>query len=364
MNESDASSVSHMSQLPEQDLAPRFYQPGEVVEGEVVRMDDDGMVVSVGQKMEGIVTLQEMRSMFSGEKAQYAPGETVRVAIVGGGGPDGMVLLSLDQALAEQKWQELEQAFSEGKPVIARITEHNRGGLVVDCRGIRGFIPFSHLAPVQGDDKEATLAARVCQESEFHILELDRSLDRLVLSERAIWQRQQGEAQDRFLAGLEEGALLSGKVSSIRDFGAFVDLGGMEGLIPISELSWSMVKTPGDVVKVGDAVDVYVIRVDLDRRRLTLSLKRTQPEPWETVHQRYQVGQVAEGTVTNLVPFGAFVKLEEGIEGLVHISELSQRRVTNPRECVYQGQHVKVMVLTIDVETRRMSLSYKQAFGF
>ena len=167
----------------------------------------------------------------------------------------------------------------------------------------------------------------------------------------------------RSLAKLEEGAIISGRVSSIRDFGAFVDLGEIDGLIPISELSWKMIKTPDEVVSIGDPVEVYVLRVDPANRRLTLSLKRTQPEPWDTVNERYTVGQVTEGTVSNLAPFGAFVNLEDGIEGLVHISELSTRVVTNPSECVYRGQKVRVMILNIDTEKRRIALSYRQAYG-
>jgi len=184
-----------------------------------------------------------------------------------------------------------------------------------------------------------------------------------VLSERAIWQKAQAEAHDRILAKLEEGTILSGRITSIRDFGAFVDLGEIDGLIPISELSWKMIKTPDEVVTIGDPVEVYVLRVDAANRRLTLSLKRTQPEPWDTVNERYTVGQVTEGTVSNLAPFGAFVNLEDGIEGLVHISELSTRVVTNPSECVYRGQKVRVMILNIDTEKRRIALSYRQAYG-
>lgn len=363
MRNIDVDSLSQMSDLPEQDLSPRVYQPGEVVEGEVVRVDEDGIVVGLGQKMEGIVLLQEMRSLTSEEQGRIKPGERITVAIVGQRGPGDMPLLSLDSALAERRWQQLKEHLAEGTAVTTRIIEHNRGGLVVDYQGIRGFVPFSHLAQMPGADREAGLAARVNQQAEFHVLELDQSQNRLVLSERVIWQKRQAEARDRFLADLEAGTVLAGKVSSIRDFGAFVDLGEMEGLIPISELSWRMIKSPDEVVNVGDGVEVYVLQVDRSRRRLTLSLKRTQPEPWETVHERYQVGLITEGTVTNLAQFGAFVMLEEGIEGLIHISELSSRRVNHPKECVYQGQKVRVMIVSIDTGNRRIGLSYKQAFG-
>ena len=362
MQERDLESFQ-MSDLLDQDISPRQYQTGEVVEVEVISMDDEGLVVDVGQKMEGLVPVQEMRSLAPGEHAQIEPGQLINVAIMGDSGPGGMALLSLDQALEDRRWQQLEQQLQEGAEVTARVVEQNRGGLVVDCQGVRGFVPFSHLAPVPGEAREDASAARLQEQAQFHILELDRSQQRLVLSERAIWQKRREEAQEQYLADLQEGTLLSGKVSSIRGFGAFVDVGEIEGLIPISELSWRMIKSPDEVVTVGDPVEVVVLRVERETRRLTLSLKRTQPEPWETVHERYEIRQIVQGTVTNLAQFGAFVKLEDGIEGLVHISELSQRRVTNPKECVYQGQHIRVMILTIDSEQRRIGLSYKQAFG-
>ncbi|MCH8282911.1 MAG: S1 RNA-binding domain-containing protein [Chloroflexi bacterium] len=362
MQEPDLESFQ-MADLLDQDISPRQYQAGEVVEVEVIRLDDEGLVVDVGQKMEGLVPIQEMRSLEPGAHARIEPGQRINVTIMGERGPGGMALLSLDQALEDNRWQQLEQQLQEGAEVTARIVEQNRGGLVVDCQGVRGFVPFSHLAPIPGGATEEALAARMHEQAQFHILELDRSQQRLVLTERAIGQKRREEAQDQYLAELEEGTVLSGKVSSIRGFGAFVDVGEIEGLIPISELSWRMVKSPDEVVTVGDQLEVVVLRVERETRRLTLSLKRTQPEPWETVHDRYEIHQIVQGTVTNLAQFGAFVKLEDGIEGLIHISELSQRRVNNPKECVYQGQHVRVMILSIDSQQRRIGLSYKQAFG-
>ena len=344
-------------------LSPRRYQPGEVVTGEVVRVDEDGIVVGVGLKTEGIIPPHEMRLLGHEEQTRLQPGDSIDVTILGGRGPGEMPMLSFDQARVEQSWVELQEKLSDGTTVTARIVEQNRGGLVAECLGIRGFIPFSHLAPTPGVDRDEGLAARIRQESEFNVLEIDREQGRLVLTERAIWQKLQSQAQERFIDQLEEGSLVDGKVTSIRDFGAFVNIGEVEGLIPISELSWRMVKTPDEVVSVGQPIQVQVLRVDKSNRRISLSLKRTQPEPWETVGERYKVGQITGGTVTNLMPFGAFVKLEDGIEGLVHVSELSQRRVNNPKECVYQGQNIQVLILSIDTQTRRIGLSYKQAFG-
>ena len=363
MVSSDYEEVSTMADLSEQDLSPRRYQRGEIVEGEVVRVDDDGIVVSIGLKTEGIVPPHEMRTLSPEDKEVLSPGDSVMVTVRGGRGPGDMALLSLDQAKEEQGWLELLQHSRDGSTVTARVVEQNRGGVVVNFQGIRGFVPFSQLAPVPSESREQAIAERMGQEYPFHILEVDQARERLVLSERAIWQKQQEEERDKFIAELEEGARVTGKVTSLRGFGAFVNLGRAEGLIHISELSWSRVKGPEEVVSVGQELEVQILKVDAETKRISLSLKRTLPEPWETVPERYNVGDIVDGTVTRLADFGAFVRLEDWVEGLVHISELSPRQVKNPSECVYVNQQVRVMILDIDPTKRRISLSYKKAFG-
>ena len=197
----------------------------------------------------------------------------------------------------------------------------------------------------------------------MNILELDESTDRLVLSERAIWKAQKDEEKKDYIDTLEAGSVVSGVVTSIRGFGAFVDLGPAEGLLPISEISWAVLNSADEAVSIGDMIDVLVLNVDCANQKITLSLKRTLPEPWETVHERYLEGQIVEGKVTRLVAFGAFVKIEEWVEGLIHISELSNRQIKNAKECVYVGQNVSVMIIAIDQPKKRMSLSYKKAYG-
>ena len=357
---------TNMADLPEEFLGPRTYQRGEAVEGEIVRIDDDGIVISVGLKMEGMVPLNEMRSISAEELAKLNPGDTLLVTLVGGRGPSDLALLSVDQAREHLWWRELQDSLDSGSTVTARVTGNNRGGMEVDYKGIRGFVPFSHLAPVDDglDSPEGReLDQRVGQECPFNVLELDQSQSKLVLTERAIWRRRQEEQRQQMVSQLQPGATLAGKVTSVRGFGAFVDIGGVQGLVHISELSWGTVKAPEDVVSVGEEINVYVLAVDPESQRINLSLKRTMPEPWETVPERYQIGEVVQGTVTNLAQFGAFVKIEEGVEGLVHISELSARVVNHPKECVYPGQSVRVMVVAIDSEHRRMSLSYRKAYG-
>lgn len=355
-----------MSELPEEVLGPRTYQPGEAMEGEVVRVDQDGIIVSVGLKMEGLVPSEEMRSVTAEELGRIKQGDKLLVTIVGGQGPGDMGLLSVDRAREHIWWQELHDAMEFGGMITAKVTGHNRGGMEVEYRGIRGFVPFSHLAMDAGssrDPDDNLLAQRIGEEGPFNVIEVDQDQDRLILSERAIWRQRQEEERLKFIKQVEIGATMPGKVVSVRGFGAFVDIGGVQGLVHISELSWGNVSAPEDVVKAGDEIYVYVLSVDPENQRISLSLKRTLPEPWETVPERYQIGEVVQGVVTKLAQFGAFVKLEEGVEGLVHITELSPRHVADPKECVYQGQSVKVMVLTIDSEHRRISLSYKKAFG-
>ena len=363
MASSDYEDVSTMADLSEQDLSPRRYQRGEIVEGEVVRVDDDGIVVSIGLKTEGIVPPHEMRTLSQDDKDGLNPGDSVMVTVRGGRGPGDMALLSLDQAKEEQGWLELLQQSKEGATITARVVEQNRGGVVVNFQGIRGFVPFSQLAPMPSDSREQAIAQRMGQEYPFHILEVDQARERLVLSERAIWQKQQEEERDQFIAELEEGARVNGRVTSLRGFGAFVNLGKAEGLVHISELSWTRIKGPEEVVSVGQELEVQILKVDPETKRISLSLKRTLPEPWETVPERYNIGDIVDGTVTRLADFGAFVRLEDWVEGLVHISELSPRQVKNPSECVYVNQQVRVMILDIDPAKRRISLSYKKAFG-
>lgn len=359
----DYDNFSTMAELSEQDLSPRRYQRGEVVRGEVVRVDDDGIVVSIGLKTEGIVPPQEMRTLALAEKERLQPGDSIMVTLKGGRGPGDMALLSVDQALEERGWLELLEHHQNGTPVTARVVEQNRGGVVVNYQGIRGFVPFSQLAPMPSDSREQTLAERMGQEYPFNILEVDQARERLVLSERALWQQQQDAARELFISELEVGRLVTGRVTSLRGFGAFVNLGQAEGLVHISELSWSRIKGPEEVVQVGQEIEVQVIRVEPETKRISLSLKRTRPEPWETVPERYNVGEIVEGTVTRIADFGAFVRLEDWVEGLVHISELSPRQVKNPKECVYLNQKVQVLILDIDPAKRRISLSYKKAFG-
>ena len=300
----------------------------------MVRVDDDGIVVSIGLKTEGIVPPQEMRSLDQEEKEQLKVGDSVMVTVKGGRGPGDMALLSLDQAKEEKGWAGTVAVFQGG-------SDHNRPDDGPEPGRRRSQLPgypwLCTIFPTGAGAQRVPRAGHCGTDGpgiSLNILEVDQARERLVLSERAIWQKQQDEVRDQFIAELEEGTRVTGRVTSLRGFGAFVNLGRAEGLVHISELAWARIKGPEEVVSVGQELEVQVLKVDTETKRISLSLKRTMPEPWETVPERYNVGQIVDGTVTRLADFGAFVRLEDWVEGLVHISELSSRQVKNPSECV------------------------------
>jgi small subunit ribosomal protein S1 len=249
----------------------------------------------------------------------------------------------------------------------ARVVEVNRGGLVADVEGVRGFIPLSQIARIRpgastiAQDTESQLASLVGQTLSVKVLEVNRARNRLVLSERAATQELRGQRRERLLAELKEGEVRRGRVSGITDFGVFVDLGGADGLVHLSELAWRPVTNPAEIVEVGSEVDVVVLGVDRERQKISLSIRRTQPEPWLKAAERYPVGSLVTGTVARLTTFGAFVRLDDGIEGLVHVSELSDHHVTHPRNVVKEGDVITVRVLRVEAERRRLGLSLRQA---
>ncbi len=351
-----------MAELLEAAEPVRELRRGQVVDGEVVRVDQDGILVSIGHKSEGIIPLREARSLTHEELDRYQPGTTVWAYVLEMAGEEGQVVLSLDRARGEAAWRLLEQCHEDGSDVAARITGVNRGGAVVDVSGAQGFVPFSQLGTWsrRGGGNQEALEQRVGEEVMLRVLEVDRRRNRAVLSERAALEKQHEESKQRLFDTIEEGQVLQGRVSGTCNFGAFVDLGGADGLIHISELAWTPVANPEEVVKVGDEVGVYVLRVDRENRRIALSLRHLQSAPWDSVAERYEVGHLITGTVTKLVEFGAFVKVEEGVEGLVHVSELSDRHIHHPKEVVQPGDTLTLSVISLDPMRHRLGLSLKQ----
>lgn len=332
----------------------------EVVEGQVMGFDRDGLLVDVGSKSEGLVPNSEMSSLSAAERAEMEPGSPVLVSVLDANeNNDGHIVLSVDRARAERSWRNLAKQMEAGEVVEAPVVGFNKGGLLVELGGVRGFVPASQVSSLTGggeEQRQMELAAYVGRPIAMKVIEVNRRRNRLILSERLATQERRESRKERLLEELREGQVLEGTVTSLADFGAFVDVGGADGLIHLSELSWSRVNHPRDVLKPGEKVQVMVLNVDREHRKIALSAKRTQPEPWTTALDRYQIGQMVTGTVTQVLPFGSFVRLEDGIEGLVHISELDNVSVA-------EGDVLQLRVIRIDTQRRRIGLSVRQADG-
>ncbi len=327
--------------------------------GKVVRIDKDEVLVDIGYKSEGVIPQGELsirRSIDPAEEVQL--GEEVDALVLTKEDQDGRLILSKKRARFERAWRRIEAAAESGEPVEGNVIEVVKGGLIIDL-GVRGFLPAS-LVDIR---RVQNLDEYLGQKIETKVIELNRSRNNVVLSRRAVLEEERKEARQQILDRLERGMVVEGTISNIVDFGAFVDLDGIDGLIHISELSWGHVNHPSEVLSIGDTVRVKVLDIDRDRQRISLGLKQTQEDPWERVVNTYNVGDVLEGKVTKVVSFGAFVEIMEGVEGLVHISELAQHHVENPREIVDPGDEVKVKILEIDDERRRLSLSLKRVEG-
>jgi small subunit ribosomal protein S1 len=326
------------------------------VSGKVVRIDRDEVLVDIGYKSEGVIPAKELSI-----RHDVDPGEVVKVGddiealVLQKEDKEGRLILSKKRAQYERAWSRIEQVMAEGGTIKGPVIEVVKGGLILDI-GLRGFLPASLVELRRVRD----LHPYVGQELESKIIELDRNRNNVVLSRRAFLEESQSESRKRVLESLTKGDRRTGKVSSIVNFGAFVDLGGVDGLVHVSELSWRHVEHPSEVVQVGDEVEVEVLDVDLERERVSLSLKATQEDPWKEFERNYSAGEIIEGEVTKIVPFGAFVRVAEGIEGLVHISELAEEHVESAEQIVQVGERVRVRVVEVDVPRRRVSLSMRR----
>ena len=339
------------------DQTIKYFNDGDIVEGTVVKVDHDEVLLDIGYKTEGVIPSRELSI-----KHDVDPGEVVEIGdevdalVLTKEDKDGRLILSKKRAQYERAWGTIEQLKENDEPVTGTVIEVVKGGLILDI-GLRGFLPASLVEMRRVRD----LQPYIGQELEAKIIELDKQRNNVVLSRRAWLEQTQSEVRSEFLHQLQKGQVRKGVVSSIVNFGAFVDLGGVDGLVHVSELSWKHIDHPSEVVAVGDEVTVEVLDVDLDRERVSLSLKATQEDPWRVFARTHAIGQIVPGKVTKLVPFGAFVRVEEGIEGLVHISELAERHIDVPDQIVTVGQDLMVKVIDIDLERRRISLSLKQA---
>jgi len=335
------------------------FEEGDVVNGKVVRIDRDEVLLDIGYKSEGVIPAGELsirKNVDTSEEVEL--GEEIDALVVTKEDSEGRLILSKKRARFEKAWRKIEAAAESGQPVEGNVIEVVKGGLILDL-GIRGFLPAS-LVDIR---RVHNLDEFMSQTLECKVIELNRSRNNVVLSRRAVLEEERKEVRDQILDRLQPGEVVEGKISNIVDFGAFVDLEGIDGLIHISELSWSHVNHPSEVVAIGDTVKIKVLDIDRDRQRISLGLKQTQEDPWQRVVSTYRSGDVLEGTVTKVVSFGAFVEILDGVEGLVHISELADHHVENPSEVVELGASLNVKILEIDEERRRLSLSIKRVEG-
>ena len=339
------------------DSTIKYFNDGDIVTGTVVKVDKDEVLVDVGYKTEGVIPSKELsiRHDVAPEDLVHV-GDEIEALVQQKEDKDGRLILSKKRAQYEKAWGSTEKIKAEDGVVTGTVIEVVKGGLIVDI-GLRGFLPASLVEMRRVRD----LQPYIGQQIEAKVIELDKNRNNVVLSRRAWLEQSQSEVRANFLNNLEKGQIRKGVISSIVNFGAFVDLGGVDGLVHVSELSWKHIEHPGEVVEVGQPVTVEVLEVERDRERISLSLKATQEDPWQTFARTHQLGEIVPGTVVKLVPFGSFVRVEDGIEGLVHVSELAERHVEIPEQVVSVGESVMVKLIDIDLERRRISLSLKQA---
>ncbi len=343
----------------------RQLEVGEIIEGVIVGFTDNNEVlVDISAKSEGVIPSRDLDRVDAEILEGLKEGEKIFVQVVRPTSREGNAVLSLSRALAEYDWQKAQELQESQEIFEGEVSGYNRGGVIVFLGKARGFVPASQLVSDDGkkqEDSDDRFKDIVGKKLMLKVIEMDRSRNRLILSERQAMRDYRRQQKEKLLSSLQIGSEHEGVVSSLAPFGAFVDLGGADGLIHLTELSWRRVQDPTEVVSIGDKVKVKVISVDRERRRIGLSLRQLQPEPWTVIHENYAIGQIVDGVITRLTSFGAFARIDDTIEGLIHISELADRRVHHPKEVVKEGQRVRLRIIKIEPEKRRMGLSLKRA---
>ncbi|MQG25134.1 MAG: S1 RNA-binding domain-containing protein [SAR202 cluster bacterium] len=344
---------------------PKPLRRGDVLEVEIVKIDPEGFLVDSGHKSDALVPLRETRSMTADEADEIKVGDKLDVFVVRPDSGDQLPLLSFDRARAEHGWITLKKESELGNVVSGVIKSFNKGGAVVEVEGVQGFVPVSQLlTPFQMDTTESSSVnndeSRIGQSINMKIMTLDRNQKTLILSERQSIQEKQKLDLDKLLEEMKEGDIRDGKVTGISNFGAFVDCGGVTGLIHISEMSWDQVDSPGAILKAGQDVKVYVLKVDLETKKVAFSLRRLEAEPWSTVGDKYAVDQIVNGVVTKLADYGAFVRIDRSIYGLLHISEITEETIQHPKEILSENQELELKIISLEPEKRRLGLSLKQ----
>lgn len=353
-----------MDELIEEFLPHKPLKRGEILDGKVMSVNDNGLLIDIGYKSEGFIPTREMKTLVSDEDKDINIGDEVIAYVVNPETNSGSSVLSIDRARGEQGWRVLEKAMQNDEPCFGVILSANRGGAVVESEGVQGFIPLSQLVGpsrelfVNGGEppKEGFVGMKI----QFKIIELNRRRNRAIFSERVALEAERKVLKKKLLDNLKEGDVVKGRIVGVSNFGAFVDLGGADGLIHISELSWGPVKNPEDFVTVGTDMDVYVLKIDRETLKIALSLRRLTPEPWEQIQSGLEIGQKVTGTITKLANFGAFARIEPGVEGLIHISELSYDVVKHPKNVVSEGDKLELQIIRIEPDRKRLGLSIKR----
>jgi len=360
------STEDNMASLLEQEgMEIDFPQAGEIRQGIIASMSGNQILVSVGAKSEGIITGREFDAIPNEELEKLAVGQQIWVYVVTPEDSHGNLLLSLMRALEEKSWLKAEELLKSKEAYSSVIRGFNKGGLIVPVEGLNGFVPASQIslsrrAVLTGDTPEKRWSPMVGEEIDVCVIEVDRERRRLILSERAASTETRESIKDKILSELKEGDVRTGKVTSLAEFGAFVNLNGADGLVHLSEISWDRIQHPSEALKVGQEVKVKIINIDREKKRIGLSIRQLQDDPWVSRISKYEQGQLLEGTITRLTKFGAFARIEDDLEGLIHISEISERRIEHPKEVLKEGETITLRVIKIDPENHRIGLSIRR----
>ena len=364
-NQQEASNIQSMESLLEQSSAVELPQAGEIRTGQIASIGPNQILVSIGAKSEGVVAGRELDMLSEEERAALVVGQEVPVYVLSAEDDNGNVVLSLKRAQEQITWENVERMMSEEEAIHSKITGFNKGGLIVTVGGLRGFVPSSQVSMTRrslstGDTPEQRWQKMVGDPISVRVVEVDRERRRLILSERAASTETRQSLKERVISELEVGKTYTGRVTSLADFGAFININGADGLVHLSEISWERVQHPNEVLEVGQEVQVKIINVDREKRRIGLSLRQLQEDPWQSKVEKYSVGQLVQGVITRLAKFGAFARIEGDIEGLLHISEIADHRIEHPKEVLHEGDVKTLRVIRIDTDQHRIGLSLRK----
>lgn len=363
--ENDPGENNFASLLEQEDSSIDFPKSGEIRTGMIASISPGQILVSVGTKSEGIISGRELEAIPADELAELQVGQEIPVYVINPEDSSGNVVLSYVRAREEMSWKDADSLMESKETFHSKIIGYNKGGLIVPVGGLRGFVPASQVslsrrAAMSGDTPEARWSKMIGEEIDVCVIEVDRERRRLILSERQASTETRESIKERVIDELHEGEIRSGRVTSLADFGAFVNISGADGLVHLSEISWDRIQHPSEVLKVGQDVKVKVISIDRDKKRIGLSIRQLLEDPWSHKAAKYQVGQLIEGTITRLTKFGAFARIEDDIEGLIHISEIHDKRIEHPKEVLKEGDVVTLRVIKVDPENHRIGLSLRR----